>query len=94
MKIFAAILAITGAAFLSVAFFSAKTIPPRALGDLMEAQKARGYIGGMPGYDLSVMEMGFQRRMLQDAYIGSTGLVLLLAGVNTLCRERKKQSNS
>ncbi len=91
MKTFALIAVIAGAALLAVAFYSAEQIPIKAQADFFEYAKNSPL--NSPGFPEAFMQMHAQRRLLQNFYLGATGLILLFVGVQALCCDRSKRSS-
>ncbi|MGH7213385.1 MAG: hypothetical protein ACREIT_01190 [Tepidisphaeraceae bacterium] len=77
----AVVLAIAGAALLFQAHQTAAEIPSEADKDFGEfVRAAGGTLSSTPGFPDAFKQMHAERRMLQNSYIGGSGLVLLAAG--------------
>jgi hypothetical protein len=72
-------LAVAGAAFLLLAHQTAAAIPSEADKDFIEYVRANGGLTS-PGFPDAFRQMHAERRMLQNSYVGGSGLVLLAAG--------------
>jgi hypothetical protein len=79
-----------GALLVVVAFFAAGLIPQQAHRDFDRLVVSMG--GGMshtPTYPDVYRQMSANRRMLQNAYVGGSGLILLTAGAFGLSVQRR-----
>jgi hypothetical protein len=79
-----------GAMLVLVAFLSASAIPHQAHRDfdaLVQSYGARG-LTHTPNYPDVYRRMSADRRLVQNGYIGVSGLVLLAAGAFGMTRER------
>ena len=92
MKTAGLILVIAGALLLTEAFYSAATIPLKAREDFLEYAKSNPL--NSPGFPEAFMQMHAHRRLLQNFYLGTAGLVLLFVGTQTLCRNRLKHDDN
>ena len=88
MRTFAVILTIVGALLFLFAFHSADQIP----GEAFDAGMRRGRYPDI--FISTVMQMDSQRRLLQNLYMGSAGLILLFLGIQTFCREQRINNNT
>ena len=84
MKAYASVMVICGVLVLAWAFYSAQDIPMKARADFYEYAKSNPL--NSPGFPEAFMQMQTQRRLLQNFYLGATGLILLLAGTRGLYR--------
>ena len=75
MRTFAVILTIVGASLLLIAFHSAEQIPRQANIDFREKQSELALKNSDSA--CTFMQMQSQRRLLQNLYMGSAGLILL-----------------
>jgi hypothetical protein len=76
-----------GAILVVIAFFAAALVPAQAHRDFDALVRSMG--GGMshtPNYPDVYRQMSADRRLLQNAYVGGTGLVLVAAGAFGLVR--------
>jgi hypothetical protein len=88
MRTLPAILSITGAILLLISFTLANHIPKSSREEAIAYSREQN--GAMSELEFrEFIQMSFQRILLQNIYLGSTGLVLLVAGVIHLSRNRE-----
>jgi hypothetical protein len=79
-----------GALLVVVAFFAAGLIPQQAHRDFDRLVQSMG--GGMshtPNYPDVYRQMSANRRLLQNAYVGGSGLILLAVGASGVAAQRR-----
>lgn len=84
-RIIATLLVVLGAGLSIFAFHAAKQIPSLAEADFNTFAVAKikadgGFWSHAPGVPESIKQMDVDRRLLQNGYIGASGLVLLATG--------------
>lgn len=85
----AAAMVVTGAVLVVLALFAAGRIPQQAHSDFDRLVVAHGSLAHTPNYPDVYRQMSATTRMLQNAYVGGSGLVLLLAGAFGLAVQRR-----
>jgi hypothetical protein len=91
------ILIIVGVILLGIAFLTAGTIPGEMHRDLISngelLQKNQGINLFTLENEISFMETHAHRRLLQNFYLGASGLICLAVGLGALPKENKQDTN-
>jgi hypothetical protein len=94
MKTFARSLVVIGAVLVLLAYFSTAGIPSAARDDFAKLLKdSGGSLSHTPTFPDTFMQMGHQRRMIQNFYLGASGLVFLFVGLQALCRQKRSSQD-
>lgn len=92
------ILIIVGVILIGIAFLTASSIPHGAYKDLLSNGEAVSHDGGFIGVPLDTMEREnlfmqthAHRRLLQNFYLGASGLICLAVGLLALSNKNNSQ---